>query len=79
MTRRPPVEELLQRPDAYLLKGDLYALGLGRRAVDAVIDAIGRQVPGYSRPVVLVRDWHEYKERFTFRGDRPRPARTSQT
>jgi hypothetical protein len=76
---RPPVEELLRVPDAYLLREDFFALGLGRRAVDAIIREIGRRVPGYSRPVVLVRDWLEYRERFTYRGDRPRPARRSRT
>ena len=69
---RPPVDELLRNRDAYLLRTDFFALGLGRRAVDAVVRAIGREVPGYSRPVVLVRDWLEYRERFTYRGDRPR-------
>jgi hypothetical protein len=71
---RPPVEQLLRTPDAYLLRGDLFALGLGRRAVDAVMAEIGRDLPGYSRPVVLVADWLSYRERFTFRGDRVRPT-----
>jgi hypothetical protein len=69
---RPPVDELLRHPDAYLLRVDLFALGLGRRGVDAVVRAIGREVPGYGRPVVLVRDWVAYRESFTYRGDRPR-------
>jgi hypothetical protein len=70
---RPPVQELLRCPDAYLYRGDFFRLGLGRRAVDKVFEAIGRDVPGSSRPVVLVRDWQEYREAFTYRGDRVRP------
>ena len=69
---RPPVEELLRQPDAYLVRGDLFALGLGRRAVDVVFDAIGRRVPGYARPIVLVADWLAYRERFAYGRDRVR-------
>ncbi len=71
---RPPVDELLLLPDAYLYRGDLFALGLGRRAVDVVFDELGRDLPGYSRPVVLVADWLAYRERFAYRGDRVRPT-----
>jgi hypothetical protein len=70
---RPSVDELLRHPDAYLVRGDLFALGLGRRAVDAVVRDIGRRIPGYARPVVLVADWLGYKEQFTYRGNRVRP------
>jgi hypothetical protein len=70
---RPPVEELLRCPDAYLHRGDLFALGLGRRAVDAIFKAIGQDVPGCSRPVVNVGDWLTYREEFTHRGGRIRP------
>jgi hypothetical protein len=70
---RATVDELLARPDAYLYRGDLFALGLGRRAVDVIVSEIGRDVPGCSRPVVLVADWLAYRERFTYRGDRVRP------
>jgi hypothetical protein len=72
---RPSVDELLRNPDAYLVRGDLFALGLGRRAVDAVMREIGRDLPGYARPVVLVGDWLAYREAFTYRGDRVRPVR----
>lgn len=71
---RPPVDELLRNPDAYLLRGDFFRLGLGRRAVDRVFAVIGRTIPGYSRPVVLVSDWIALREQFTFREDRVLPA-----
>jgi hypothetical protein len=79
MTTRPTVDELLTHPDAYLQRRDLFELGLGRRAVDAIVSAIGRQVPGYSRPVVPVGDWLAYREEFTYRGDRPRPTGISRS
>jgi hypothetical protein len=66
------VEEKLRQPDAYLYRGDLFALGLGRKAVDAIVAAIGEQVPGYTRPVVRVSSWLAYRETFTYRGDRAR-------
>jgi hypothetical protein len=75
---RPPIEELLRHPDAYLYRGDLFALGLGRRAVDAIFRAIGQDVPGSSRPAILVADWLDYRETFTYRRDKPdrvRPGR----
>jgi hypothetical protein len=71
---RPPVDELLNRPHAYLVRGDFIALGLGRRAVDLIFEELGRQIPGYGRPVVLVADWLVYRERFTYRNDRVRPV-----
>jgi len=69
------VEEKLRNPDAYLYRGDLFALGLGRRAVDAIFAEIGRNVPGYARPVVPVAAWLAYREQFTYRGDRVRQGR----
>jgi hypothetical protein len=67
------VEEKLRNPDAYLYRGDLFKLGLGRRAVDAIFEKKGEQVPGYSRPVIRVKHWLDYRETFTYRGDRVRP------
>jgi hypothetical protein len=71
---RPALEELLRCPDAFLYRTDFFALGLGRRAVDAIIREIGREVPGYSRPVVLVGDWLAFKERLRYRDNRVRPS-----
>jgi hypothetical protein len=72
--RRPPVDELLRHPDRYLYRGHFAELGLGRRAIDVIFREIGQDLPGYSRPVVLVGDWLAYRERFTYRGDRVRPC-----
>lgn len=71
---RPALEELLRCPDAFLNRQDFFALGLGRRAVDAIIKEIGRDVPGYSWSVVPVSDWLEFKERLTYHDDRVRPT-----
>jgi hypothetical protein len=71
---RPPLEQLLRQPDAYLQRGDFFALGLGRKAVDAIFEAIGQRIPGYARPVVRVADWTAYRETFTYDGDRVRPT-----
>jgi hypothetical protein len=70
---RPPVEELLRCPNAYLYRQDFFRLGLGRKSVDRIIEAIGRDEPGGGRPLVLVADWLEYRERFTYRDGRIRP------
>jgi hypothetical protein len=62
-------EELLERlsmPDAVLWRTDLAALGLGRRAVDAVFRALPTIVlPGFSRPCIRVGDYLELVERCT--------------
>ena len=66
--------ERLERPDAFLSRGDLRELGLERRAVDAVFRACPVVVlPGYSRPLVRVEDYRALIEASTFRGDRVRP------
>jgi hypothetical protein len=65
--------ERLERPDAFLSRGDLAQLGLPRRAVDAVF----RGCPvvafaGYSRPLIRVADYLAFLEASTYRGDRVR-------
>ena len=73
MSARASVEELLERPGAFLSRSDLRELGLERRAVDAVFRAcpvVG--LPGYSRPSIRVADYLELLERSTYRGDRVR-------
>jgi hypothetical protein len=55
---RPTAAELLATPEALLTRTHLRELGLERRAVDAVFRACPIVVlPGYSRPVVRVRDY----------------------
>ena len=55
---RPTVAELLREPEALLNRGHLRELGLERRAVDAVFRACPVvALPGYSRPVIRVRDY----------------------
>ena len=74
MSDRPTPAERLENPDALLTRGDLRELGLERRAVDAVFRALPVIVlPGYSRPLVMVRDYLDLVEQSTYRGDRVRP------
>jgi hypothetical protein len=67
-------ERLLELPDALLTRSHLRALGLERRAVDAVFRALPVvALPGYSRPLIRVRDYVEFVAANTYRGDRVRP------
>jgi hypothetical protein len=55
---RPSAAELLATPEALLTRTHLRELGLERRAVDAVFRACPVVIfPGYSRPVIRVRDY----------------------
>jgi hypothetical protein len=66
---------LLDAPDALLTRTHLRELGLERRAVDAVFRALAVvALPGYSRPMIRVRDYLELLEHYTFRDDRVRPS-----
>jgi hypothetical protein len=78
-SHRPSATELLETPDALLTRTHLRELGLERRAIDAVFRALAVvALPGYSRPMIRVRDFLELLERCTFADDRVRPiARTS--
>jgi hypothetical protein len=70
--------ERLANPDALLSRTDLRDLGLQRRAVDSVFRALPVVVfPGYSRPMIKVKDYLALIERSTYRGDRVRPTRGS--
>jgi hypothetical protein len=67
-------ERLLELPDALLTRSHLRALGLERRAVDAVFRALPVvALPGYSRPLIRARDYVELVAANTYRGDRVRP------
>jgi hypothetical protein len=73
VSARPAAAERLANPDAVLTRSDLAELGYERRAVDAIFRACPVQVwDGYSRPMILVADFLEWRERATFRGDRVR-------
>jgi hypothetical protein len=67
MSARPSASARLGNPDAVLTRG------YERRAVDAVFRMLPVVVlPGYSRPMVRVRDYLELLERSTYRDDRVR-------
>jgi hypothetical protein len=72
---KPTVGELLANPDAFLGRSDLCALGLERRAVDAVFRGCPVVVfEGYKRQKIRVKDYRAYIERSTYRdGERVRP------
>lgn len=72
-SHRPSAAELLKTPDAMLTRSDLRALGLQRRAVDAVFRALPVVVlPGYSRPLIRARDYLALVERSTYDDSRVR-------
>jgi hypothetical protein len=71
-------ERLLELPDALLTRSHLRALGLERRAIDAVFRALPVvALPGYSRPLIRARDYLELVAANTYRGDRVRPIASS--
>jgi hypothetical protein len=66
---RPTAAELLATPEALLTRSHLRELGLERRAVDAVFRACPIvALPGYSRPVVRVRDYLALLKESTYDG-----------
>jgi hypothetical protein len=74
----PATSDRLARHDGFLTRTDLAALGLERRAIDAVFRALPVvSFPGYSRPLVRVQDYLDLVEQSTYRGDRVRPTRPS--
>lgn len=65
----PSAPELLTNPDALLSRTHLRELGYERRAVDAVFRACPVvALPGYSRPLIRVRDYQALLERSTHDG-----------
>jgi hypothetical protein len=72
---RPSPAERLENPAAVLSRSDLRALGFERRAVDAIFrgcDVVS--IPGYSRPLIRVEDFHSFLAKNTYAGDRVRPT-----
>ena len=73
MSAVPAPSDRLSNPDALLSRTDLRALGLERRAVDAVFRALPVIVlPGYSRPLVRVSAYLALLEQSSYDGDRVR-------
>jgi hypothetical protein len=69
------VSERLKLPDALLSRQDLAALGLTRRAADAVFRHCPVvALPGLRKSFVRVADYVRLVESSTYRGDRVRPA-----
>ena len=74
-SKRERLRERLATPDAVLTRTDLRELGWERRAVDAIFRSCPvLAIPGYSRTVILVRDYLAFREKHTYRGDRVRPT-----
>jgi hypothetical protein len=66
---RPSAAELLANADALLNRTHLRELGLERRAVDAVFRSCPVvALPGYSRPVIRVRDYLGLLDESTYDG-----------
>jgi hypothetical protein len=65
----------LQNPEAVLTRSDLAELGYPRRAVDVIFKHIIREgggvqlLPGFSRPLIRVGDFLEFRERCSHRED----------
>jgi hypothetical protein len=77
---RPLAVERLANPAAFLSRSDLRALGLERRAVDAVFRACPVvSFPGYSRTLIRVADFAHFIDENTYDADRVRPANGAQT
>jgi hypothetical protein len=71
----PTAAELLTNPDALLSTSHLRQLGLGRRAIDAVLRGVPTiHLPGYSRPLIRVRDYRALVDAHTYNGEQVRPA-----
>ena len=69
------LRQRLENPDGVLTRTDVGNLGWQRRGVDAIFrECPNVALPGYSRPVILVRDYRAALEKYTYRGDRVRPC-----
>lgn len=74
-TKRHELTERLDLRDGVLSRTDLRTLGYERRAIDAIFRACPVEVwPGYTRPMIRVADFLEWREKATYRGDRVRPT-----
>jgi hypothetical protein len=65
--------ERLHVAGAFLSRGDLAALGMSRRCVDAAFKACPVVVlPGFSRPLIKATDFQALIEQNTYEGTRVR-------
>jgi hypothetical protein len=56
--KRPSAAERVHIPEAFLSRPDLRELGLERRAIDVIFrECPVVALPGYSRPLIRVRDY----------------------
>ena len=75
VSERPSPAELLEVSRLPVHHDDLAALGLPRKAIEAVLRSVEPvYLPGYRRPLVSREDYLELLERSQHRGDRARPA-----
>jgi hypothetical protein len=64
---RPSAEKLLERPEGFLTTSDLRDLGLPRGAVESIFRALDNvHLPGYSRPMIRVGDFHAFIAEHTY-------------
>jgi hypothetical protein len=71
---RPSAGDLLERDGAFLTRSDLRALGLDRRAADAVFRALPVVVlPGYARPMIRSEDFRRLIAERTYDESKVRP------
>ena len=76
VSERPSPADRLSNPDAVLTRTDLFELGYTRRAVDAIFRACPVEVwPDYSKPMIRVVDFLDWRAQCTYADDRPRPCR----
>jgi hypothetical protein len=69
------LRQRLENPDAVLTRRNLADLGWPRRGIDAIFRMCPTvALPGYSKPLILVADYREAVEAFTYRADRVRPC-----
>ena len=74
-TRRSSAQDRLGNPEAVLTRSDLAELGYERRAIDAIFRACPVESwPGYSRPMIRVGDFLDWRARCTYDGSRVRPS-----
>jgi len=75
LSARPSAADRLAVPGAFLSRGDLAELGLGRAQVDVIFRRCDVVVfPETRKPLIAVADYLELLEASTYRRDRVRPT-----
>src|SRR5438067_1049623 len=73
--RTAELRHRLAQPDAVLTRTDLRELGYERRAVDAILRACPvEKWPGYSKPMIRVSSFLDWRSRCTYDNTRVRPT-----